>query len=180
MRFEIKDFQSSFGFSILHVTHDQSEAMALSDRMLVMRDGVVHQIGKPLEVYGSSANRFVLEFIGPSCLLNSMLTVTGMQIAGTAYPWPNGIGPPSELLASGTGFLAAQPTEISFVGERGIRARVLRKAHLGETIDYRIMVGDAEVRVQKTWHLPGPALGDNCGLEFARPHWYPADLSIGC
>ena len=53
MRFEIKDLQHRFGFSILYVTHDQSEAMALSDRILVMRAGVVQQIGTPLEVYGS-------------------------------------------------------------------------------------------------------------------------------
>jgi len=71
--------------------------------------------------------------------------------------------------------LAARQTEINFVGERGIRGRVLRKAYLGDTIDYRIMVGNAGVRVQKTRHVPGPAAGDNCGLEFARPHWYPAD-----
>ena len=175
MRFEIKDLQRRFGFSILYVTHDQSEAMALSDRILVMRAGVVQQIGTPLEVYSSPANRFVFEFIGLSCFLNSMLTETGMQIAGTAYPWPNGIAPAPELLASGSGLIAARPTEINFVGERGIRGRVLSKAYLGETIDYRIMVGNAEVRVQKTRYVPGHAVGDNCGLEFARPHWYPAD-----
>jgi iron(III) transport system ATP-binding protein len=124
---------------------------------------------------GSPASHFVFELIGLSCFLNSLLTETGMQIAGTAYRWPYGIAPPPELLASGTGLLAARPTEINFVGERGIRGRVLRKAYLGETIDYRIMVGDADVRVQKTRHVPRPAVGDNCGLGFARPHWYPAD-----
>lgn len=156
MRFEIKDLQRRFGFSILYVTHDQSEAMALSDRILVMRAGVVQQIGTPLEVYSSPANRFVFEFIGLSCFLNSMLTEAGMQIAGTAYPWPNGIAPAPELLASGSGLIAARPTEINFVGERGIRGRVLSKAYLGETIDYRIMVGNAEVRVQKTGTCRGP------------------------
>ena len=175
MRFEIKDLQHRFGFSILYVTHDQSEAMALSDRILVMRAGVVQQIGTPLEVYGLPENRFVFEFIGLSCFLHSGLTESGMQVAGITYPWPNGIAPPPGLLANGTGLLAARPTEINFVSEHGIPGKVLRKAYLGETIDYRIRVGDAEVRVQKTRHVPGPDVGDNCGLEFACPHWYPAD-----
>jgi len=64
MRFEIKDLQRTFGFSILYVTHDQSEAMALSDRILVMNLGVVQQVDTPLNVYQKPANRFVFGFIG--------------------------------------------------------------------------------------------------------------------
>ena len=175
MRFEIKDLQRRFGFSILYVTHDQSEAMALSDRILVMRSGVVQQIGTPLEVYGSPINRFVFEFIGLSCFLQAGLSPSGMHIDGTAYAFPNGLAPATEIIASGAGLLAARPTEIDFVNDGGVRGRVARKAYLGETIDYRVMVGDAEVRVQKTRRVPGPAVGDNCGLSFTWPHWYPVD-----
>ena len=75
----------------------------------------------------------------------------------------------------GTGLLAARPTEINFVSEHGIPGKVLRKAYLGETIDYRIMVGTTELRVQKTRRVPGPAVGDHCGLAFLHPHWYPVD-----
>jgi iron(III) transport system ATP-binding protein len=173
MRFEIKDLQRRFGFSILYVTHDQSEAMALSDRILVMRAGVVQQIGTPLEVYGTPVNRFVFEFIGLSCFLPVGLIAAGMQIDGTCYPWPQGVAPPPDLLAGGVGLLAARPTEIDFVGEGGVRGTVTQKAYLGETIDYRIVVGNAELRVQKTRHVAGPAPGDPCSLHFARPHWYP-------
>ena len=175
MRFEIKDLQRRFGFSILYVTHDQSEAMALSDRILVMRAGVVQQVGTPLEVYGSPANRFVFEFIGLSCFLQTALSPAGMSIAGVAYPWPAGVGPPEAIVAAGSGLLAARPTEIDFVSDGGVRGEVVRKAYLGETIDYRVKVGAAEVRVQKTRRVPGPAVGDHCGLDFARPHWYPVE-----
>jgi iron(III) transport system ATP-binding protein len=175
MRFEIKDLQRRFGFSILYVTHDQSEAMALSDRILVMRSGVVQQIGTPLEVYGSPINRFVFEFIGLSCFLQAGLTPSAMHIDGTAYAFPNGIAPSAEIIACGAGLLAARPTEIDFVNDGGVRGKVARKAYLGETIDYRVMLGDAEVRVQKTRRVPGPAVGDNCGLRFTRPHWYPVE-----
>ena len=176
MRFEIKDLQRRFGFSILYVTHDQSEAMALSDRILVMRSGVVQQVGTPLEVYGSPVNRFVFEFIGLSCFLQTGLTPDGMQLGGgITYPWPENVAPPAEIIASGKGLLAVRPTEIDFVSEGGIRGKVLRKVYLGETIDYRILVGDTEVRVQKTRRTSGPSIGDHCGLRFTHPHWYPVE-----
>lgn len=172
MRFEIKDLQRRFGFAILYVTHDQSEAMALSDRILIMRAGVVQQIGTPLEVYSAPANRFVFEFIGLSCFLQAKLSSGGMQIAGVNYPLAAQHAPPPDILASGIGLLAARPTEIDFVAEGGVRAEVLRKAYLGETIDYRLRVGETELRVQKTRRAPGPEVGELCGLNFVRPHWY--------
>jgi iron(III) transport system ATP-binding protein len=56
-----------------------------------------------------------------------------------------------------------------------VRGVVARKAFLGETIDYRIAVGDLEVRVQKARRTPGPAVGESCGLLFPRARWYPPD-----
>ncbi|WP_263771855.1 ABC transporter ATP-binding protein [Propionivibrio soli] len=173
MRFEIKDLQRRFGFSILYVTHDQSEAMALSDRILVMQSGIVQQVGTPLEVYASPVNRFVFEFIGLSCFIETRLDQNGMRIGDTPYAWPENIAPPVELVLAGKGLLAARPTEIDFVADGGIRGTVMRKVYLGETIDYRVLVDGTEVRVQKTRRTPGPAIGDNCGLRFSRPHWYP-------
>ena len=141
--------------------------------LLVMRAGVVQQIGTPLEVYGAPSNRFVFEFIGLSCFLQAGLTPAGMQIDGVAYPWPAGLAAPAELITGGVGLLAARPTEIDFVGDGGVRAQVVRKAYLGETIDYLLRVGSSEIRVQKTRRASGPAVGDACGLNFLRPHWYP-------
>ena len=174
MRFEIKDLQRRFGFSILYVTHDQSEAMALSDRILVMRSGIVQQIGSPLEVYSNPANRFVFEFIGLSCFLEAGLDAQGFQLGGTRHAWPEGVAPAGELIAAGKGLLASRPTEIDFVAEGGIRGEVERKVYLGETIDYRVRVGEHEVRIQKPRRTFGPSVGDHCGLRFTRPHWYPA------
>ncbi|MDR0439937.1 MAG: ABC transporter ATP-binding protein [Candidatus Accumulibacter sp.] len=175
MRFEIKDLQRRFGFSILYVTHDQSEAMALSDRILVMRLGVVQQIGTPIEVYSKPANRFVFEFIGLSCFIEAGLSPEGFHLGGERHAWPEGYAPSDELIAAGKGVLAARPTEIDFVGEGGIRGEVLRKVYLGETIDYRVDVAGTEVRVQKTRHTAGPSVGEHCGLRFDRPHWYPVE-----
>ena len=175
MRFEIKDLQRRFGFAILYVTHDQSEAMALSDRILVMKSGVVQQIGTPLEVYGSPANRFVFEFIGLSCFLKVGVSTKGMMIGGDGYGFPHGIAPSADIIAAGEGWLATRPAEINFASEGGVRGRIERKVYLGETIDYRVSVGDTEVRVQKTRREPGPAVGENCVLTFPHPHWYPVE-----
>ena len=175
MRFEIKDLQRRFGFAILYVTHDQSEAMALSDRILVMKSGVVQQIGTPLEVYGSPANRFVFEFIGLSCFLEAGVSAKGMTIGGVHYPFPHGVMPSADIMSAGKGWLATRPSEIVFASEGGVRGQVARKVYLGETIDYRVMVGDVEVRIQKTRRDPGPNVGEACGLEFPHPHWYPVE-----
>ena len=70
MRFEIKELQQKYGFSIIYVTHDQSEAMALSDRIMVMKLGVMQQIDTPLNIYNHPANQFVFSFIGLSNFLD--------------------------------------------------------------------------------------------------------------
>ena len=69
MRFEIKELQKKFNFTIIFVTHDQSEAMALSDRMMVMDMGNIVQIGTPTDIYNEPKNVFVAKFIGESNIL---------------------------------------------------------------------------------------------------------------
>jgi iron(III) transport system ATP-binding protein len=64
MRLEIRDLQQRLGITSVYVTHDQIEAMALSDLIVIMHDGHVEQIGTPIEVYARPANRFVADFIG--------------------------------------------------------------------------------------------------------------------
>lgn len=78
MCFEIKDLQRQYGFSIIYVTHDQAEAMALSDRILVMRQGVAQQIDTALNIYTNPANKFVFSFIG----LFNFLDVLVVGLAG--------------------------------------------------------------------------------------------------
>ncbi|MFC2387256.1 ABC transporter ATP-binding protein, partial [Treponema socranskii] len=80
MRFEIKELQKKFNFTIIFVTHDQSEAMALSDRMMVMDMGKIVQIDTPRNLYNKPINRFVHSFLGKS-------TFVKVEIKdGKAYP----------------------------------------------------------------------------------------------
>jgi iron(III) transport system ATP-binding protein len=174
MRFEIKDLQRRFDFSIIYVTHDQSEAMALSDRILVMKAGVVQQIGTPVEVYGAPANRFVFGFIGLSNFLATHVGADGMRVGASAVPWPDGHKPPAELLRAGEAVAATRPTEIDFAPQ-GIRGVVTRRSYLGEMVDYQVDVAGQVLRVQKTRHESGPQVGESCALRFAKVLWYPAD-----
>lgn len=172
MRFEIKDLQRKFGFTIIFVTHDQSEAMALSDRIMVMRDGVLQQVDTPLNVYTKPANRFIFSFIGLSNFLpvvaqNGTAYIEGAENAGSMSQEI-----PPDLRADRM-VLACRPSEIDLQKEGGVRAIVKRKVYLGDIIDYRIMIGTTEVRVQKNRRSAYFAEGDTCCLTFNRPLWYP-------
>ena len=113
MRFEIKELQKKFGFSILYVTHDQSEAMALSDRIMIMRQGVVEQIDTPLNIYRKPANKFVFSFIGLSNFIAVEKNGDGLRVTGDDAPLR--LDAPADLMANApTATLATRPAEIEF------------------------------------------------------------------
>jgi multiple sugar transport system ATP-binding protein len=76
MRVELKKLHLRLGTTAIYVTHDQVEAMTLGDRVVVMRDGVVQQVGEPLELYNQPANRFVAGFIGSPAMNFAAVTVS--------------------------------------------------------------------------------------------------------
>ncbi len=178
MRFEIKDLQKKYGFSIIYVTHDQSEAMALSDRILVMRDGTLQQIDSPLNVYNNPVNKFVFSFIGVSSFTDVNWKNGKAYIHGSEHALPEALNIPDKVKGQETFNLASRPTEIKFTNEndpRAVRGLVMRKAFLGEIIDYLIKIGDQEIRVQIGRRDPGPEVDEVCWLDFLRPFWYRVD-----
>lgn len=178
MRFEIKDLQKKYGFSIIYVTHDQSEAMALSDRILVMKLGVMQQISSPLEIYNHPVNKFVFSFIGVSSFTAVEWRDGKAYIRGSAHPIPDGMAIPERMRQEAEFVLASRPTEIEFVDESdpmGVVGVVTRKAFLGEIIDYLIKIGEEEVRVQIGRRDKGPEEGEHCRLHFLRPFWYKTE-----
>jgi ABC-type Fe3+/spermidine/putrescine transport system ATPase subunit len=76
MREEIKELQHKFDLSTIYVTHDQEEAMAISDRIIVMREGLIEQAGRPLDIYNTPRTRFVADFIGAANILSGSLNGT--------------------------------------------------------------------------------------------------------
>jgi len=84
MRAELREIQRSVGITTIFVTHDQAEALGLSDRIAVMHDGRIEQLGSPRDVYERPATRFVAEFIGASTV------VRGRAVAGDHLELPGG------------------------------------------------------------------------------------------
>ncbi len=171
MRFEIKELQRKFGFTIIYVTHDQAEAMALSHRMLVMRDGVVQQVADPLDIYERPVNRFVFSFIGLSNFLPVRVRDGSAFVEGDPSGAEAGRGVPAGL--GGEATLACRPSEIDFVAEGGLPAVARRRTYLGDIVDYRVEVAGVEVRVQKPRRSAAPAEGEACRIRFNRTLWYP-------
>ena len=179
MRFEIRDLQRKYGFSIVYVTHDQSEAMALSSRILVMNLGVVQQIDTPLNIYNHPVNRFVFSFIGLSNFLSVAWADGGLSLP-KAERLPEGLTPPDSLnWEKGKPLsLASRPSEIDFCAEGdagSLKGVVVRKSFLGEIVDYQFKVGGQEMRVQKNRRASGPNVDEVCGLRLLRPFWYAED-----
>lgn len=84
LRREFRNLQRRLGLTWIQVTHDQSEALALADRLVVLESGVVQQVGTPAEVYGRPANRFVAEFLGSP----GMNLLTGRRVKSGEGGWP--------------------------------------------------------------------------------------------
>lgn len=129
MRVEIKKIRARLGSTAIYATHDQVEAMTLGDRVVVMKDGVIQQIGEPLELYNAPANRFVAGFIG----------TPAMNFATVAIADADGA-----LWAHNEGIHIKLPSEVAggrlrrYVGEKvtlGIRPEDLREGSGPDTAD---------------------------------------------
>ena len=73
MQYELKNIQQEVGITFIFVTHDQEEALTMSDKIVVMKDGQIQQLGTPEEIYNEPANRYVAEFIGESNIIRCRL-----------------------------------------------------------------------------------------------------------
>jgi len=117
MRTELLRLHKRVGRTTVYVTHDQVEAMTMADRIVVLRDGVVQQVGTTAEVYGRPANRFVATFVGspPMNLFRGRIESTGgaLAFAGSVrVPLPPGVGAPIDDVT-----LGIRPEGIELVGE---------------------------------------------------------------
>ena len=70
---ELKDMQQQLGITFIYVTHDQEEALTMSDTIVVMNDGIIQQMGSPIDIYNEPENAFVADFIGESNILDGIM-----------------------------------------------------------------------------------------------------------
>jgi len=123
MQMELRQIQRTLGTTTVLVTHDQAEAMALSDRIVVMRSGRVEQIGTPQEVYERPASTFVAGFLGRTNEFAATVA-DGMVSAGGVSYWSAAPGPPGPALVT------VRPEKITFA-ERGLPAQVRARIFQG-------------------------------------------------
>ncbi|MCC6609167.1 MAG: ABC transporter ATP-binding protein [Burkholderiales bacterium] len=176
MRFELKDVQRRLQVTVVYVTHDQAEAMVMSDRIVVMDKGVMQQVDVPRAIYDSPANRFVADFIGLINFLESTtLTVQGEEAEVELKEVPGAVRltvrAPAGLQPGDPATLAVRPEAISLAAapfEDAIPGRLVRKIFHGNEIEYRIALGQVEVRATTAATSDDLAEGDPTWVSFRR------------
>ena len=177
MRWELKELQSRLGTTTLYVTHDQIEALAISDEIALMNKGKIVQIGTPEEIYGNPADEFAADFIGAANLIKGEL-LEGPDSSGRARVkteigefWANQRHGRKEM---GKEILVAfRPEEVIlladgdlFEGENILRGEVTGVTYLGESTDVRVLVGDQTIILKGT---PGLGLRRGDPVRFRVP-----------
>jgi iron(III) transport system ATP-binding protein len=156
MRGELKEIQRRTGITFIYVTHDQTEAMAISDRIAVIRDGVLQQCASPREIYDRPANIFVADFMGSVNLLETSLLrlEEGCALVRTTFACDL-LVPLSDLAAQREPVIVAvRPEDVEIHAERPggltntLRGRIAEVTFLGSIIDYRVEVNGFPIRVR--------------------------------
>jgi len=149
MRHQIRQIQQTLGITALYVTHDQLEAMAISDQIVIMNKGRIEQSGTPQEIYTHPASRLVADFIGSVNLVpGKVLDVSGaemtIEVAGRSSHVPTQAG-----FAKGSRIeLVLRPEVITLNGPDAFLDGVIAETtYLGATVEYRVQVAETLVHV---------------------------------
>ena len=160
MQLELKSMQQRLGITFIFVTHDQEEALTMSDTIVVMKDGTIQQIGDPKTIYDEPANAFVADFIGESNLLRgTMIHDELVEFAGTEFPCVDfGFGENTPV------DVVVRPEDIMLVGEDVGQMVGTIKSVLFKGVHYEMMIdtGAYTFKVHSTTMQPqGSRVGLN-------------------
>jgi iron(III) transport system ATP-binding protein len=178
MRREIRAAHDASGGSSIYVTHDQEEAITLSDRIIVLRDGVVQQTGSPREIYHQPANAFVADFVGFDNLLAGTVAATADKEC--AISLEGGAGPVwaaegavrhsggSVRLAVRAEHLGIGPLAATESLSAGSVAGVVRsRTYTGQHVEYVVDIGQQSLLVRVDEQAPaGVSVGDRAAVRF--------------
>jgi iron(III) transport system ATP-binding protein len=141
MRSELRRLQRELGLTAIYVTHDQEEANAIADRIAVLDEGRIQQIGSALELYDKPANRFVATFLGTANLFEGELDSQQRFSAG-------GIVIDKVKGPAGPACLSVRPQDVMIVSSgNGIAGVVAEREFLGGSMRYRVRIGDQHIVV---------------------------------
>lgn len=180
MRDELRAIQLRLGITSLYVTHDQSEAMAISDRVVVMRNGVVEQADTPMNVYARPGTAFVAEFMGKANILEGEVQEIGeatvrTRIAGASFELPRG---PHPLRPGQRVRCVLRPEYLRIDPQGPLTATVKRVVFQGGHVEYLTEIGGQECTVTDAQYFHGGIAEQGRPLRLAldtRPVWMLAD-----
>ena len=169
MRTEIRRIQQEVGITAIYVTHDQSEAMALSDNIIIMNKGVVAQMGTPQEIYYHPVDEFVADFIGEANFLRGKMTGRdGKQVTLDIEGSPLQVEGKDDMEIGQEYTLVLRPEAATLADEGGLPCEVVLSCFMGSYQNYHVKVGDTLVKLEE--HNPRNkkiyAVGDRCSLVF--------------
>ncbi|BAH51978.1 putative ABC transporter ATP-binding protein [Rhodococcus opacus B4] len=168
LRAELRSFQQKFGVTTIYVTHDQGEALAMSDTIVVMNRGRVEQIGSPSEIYDSPATRFVADFVGSANLVPGVLDrpagsgdrVVDAKTTIGVVRCERFTAPPTPPTAGQEMFVCIRPENIRIVpearethGPNRFSGRIVTSEYLGDRQEMVVTVGDVSLRAHADAHL---------------------------
>jgi len=175
MREEIRRLQKELSITAVYVTHDQEEAMAVSDRIAVMSQGVVVQEGRAEDLYHRPASAFVAQFIGRVNFLRGRVVERGaggalVEVAGARLRVAGDVGPRAGEAAR----VAIRPEAVGIApdgpGAAGeVSGRVVARTFLGEKVDYQVRAGDEVLLVTCPDQGPGALLGEGQAVRLRLP-----------
>jgi spermidine/putrescine transport system ATP-binding protein len=155
MQLELKSLQQQLGITFIYVTHDQEEALTMSDRIAVMSHGKVLQMGPAVEIYERPTSRFVADFIGETNLLDGRLkSVNGNQAVVTIPAWQQDIGgiTTTKVQAGDEVAVSIRPEKIQLTekpgdGQNNLEGVVIRSTYIGSDTHVFIEVRGQNIKV---------------------------------
>jgi iron(III) transport system ATP-binding protein len=144
VREEIREIQQKLGLTVVYVTHDQEEALAVSDQIVVMRNAAIAQIGSPRDLYDAPKSRFVADFIGEANLLPCKIeNVSGAIAEITIEGYRHRLD--ANGLSTGAATLAVRPSRLDVKAIDGFKAKVVKSTYVGNRMEYTLAVKSGEI-----------------------------------
>ncbi len=170
VREEVREIQQNLGLTTVYVTHDQEEALAVSDRIVVMKNAAIAQEGTPRELYDNPADSFVADFIGDANIVEGTVLGSGGETANVRIGSLE-LELPCRSAAAGPAKIAIRPEAIRLsAGDHGagMRGTVRKATYLGNHLEYTIETEIGQLFVSDP-HVESPAApGDAVAVQFER------------
>ena len=162
MRIELKLLQKKLGITFIFVTHDQEEALTMSDRVAVMRDGRILQVGNPRDIYTRPVDRFVADFIGETNFLSATIDGKKVRLATGDTVAASGVEAHSEGAAV---TLAIRPEQVRVDDKGGLAATVAETVYFGTDTHLHLTLGDGSELVARLQSPPSGEIGLSPGAK---------------